>query len=115
MASSPRTLTPAGSLPDLSPVQSLIETPPESRVQTPATSPDVSLNLAQSPFEPEWLPMTFPGRTRQRRQQDMGERHRHWSLASGTYPRAFDYEAWHPRPRGRPRSSSSPAEDEQGA
>ena len=115
MASSPRTLTPAGSLPDLSPVQSLLETPPESRVQTPATSPDVSLSLAQSPFEPEWLPMTLPGRTRQRRQQDFGERHRHWSLASETYPKAFDYETWHPRPRGLPHSSSSPAEDEQGA
>ena len=112
--SPPRTLTPAGSLPDLSPGQS-IESPPESRVQTPDTSPDVSLNLAQSPFEPEWLPMTFPGRTKQKREQDVTERHRHWSVASGTCPKAFNYETWNPRPRGLPRSPSPQAEGGQDA
>ena len=112
--SPPRTLTPAGSSPNLSLEQSLMESPPESRVPTPDTSPDVSLNLARSPFEPEWLPMTLPGRTKQQR-EDLSEKHRHWSIASGSFPKAFDYETWNPRPRGLPSSPPSQAEGEQDA
>ena len=112
--SPPRTLTPAGSLPNLSLTQSLMESPPESRVPTPNTSPDVSLDLAQSPFEPEWLPITLPGRTRQQR-EDLMERHRHWSIASGSFPKVFDYETWNPRPQGPPPSPPSQAEGEQDA
>ena len=100
-ASSPRTVSPAVSSPDLSRGQSSFESPPESRVPTPATSPDTSLILSKSPFEPEWLPMTLKrGRTLQERLQDPLERHRHHSMPPGSrIPCGEEFQNWNPQPR----------------
>ena len=94
-------LNSGASSPDLSQEQSSLESPPDSRVPTPATSPDTSLNLGSSPFEPEWLPMTLPrGRTPQERLQDPLERHRHHSMPPGSrIPCGEEFQNWNPQPR----------------